>query len=178
MNNKIYLTDEGLNEYRKEIKILNDKLAEIQKMKSEACSGAVGDGWHDNFAYEDAKRQEDAIVTQIKDLGDKSKYIEIITNDIKDQNIINLNDIKDQNIINLNDILKVEFTYEDGTKDEEIIKLTGNWKSREYDEFQEVTLNSPIGKNIYGKDIKDIIEYSVNEKKIIVKVIEKINEIM
>lgn len=167
MNNKIYLTDEGLNEYRKEIKILNDKLAEIQKMKSEACSGAVGDGWHDNFAYEDAKRQEDAIVTQIKDLGDKSKYIEIITNDIKDQNIINLNDI-----------LKVEFTYEDGTKDEEIIKLTGNWKSREYDEFQEVTLNSPIGKNIYGKDIKDIIEYSVNEKKIIVKVIEKINEIM
>ena len=167
MNNKIYLTDEGLNEYRKEIKILNDKLAEIQKMKSEACSGAVGDGWHDNFAYEDAKRQEDAIVTQIKDLGDKSKYIEIITNDIKDQNIINLNDI-----------LTVEFTYEDGTKDEEIIKLTGNWKSREYDEFQEVTLNSPIGKNIYGKDIKDIIEYSVNEKKIIVKVIEKINEIM
>lgn len=167
MNNKIYLTDEGLNEYRKEIKILNDKLAEIQKMKSEACSGAVGDGWHDNFAYEDAKRQEDAIVTQIKDLGDKSKYIEIITNDIKDQNIISLNDI-----------LKVEFTYEDGTKDEEIIKLTGNWKSREYDEFQEVTLNSPIGKNIYGKDIKDIIEYSVNEKKIIVKVIEKINEIM
>ena len=167
MNNKIYLTDEGLNEYRKEIKILNDKLAEIQKMKSEACSGAVGDGWHDNFAYEDAKRQEDAIVTQIKDLGDKSKYIEIITNDIKDQHIINLNDI-----------LTVEFTYEDGTKDEEIIKLTGNWKSREYDEFQEVTLNSPIGKNIYGKDIKDIIEYSVNEKKIIVKVIEKINEIM
>lgn len=167
MNNKIYLTDEGLNEYRKEIKILNDKLAEIQKMKSEACSGAVGDGWHDNFAYEDAKRQEDAIVTQIKDLGDKSKYIEIITNDIKDQNIINLNDI-----------LKVEFTYEDGTKDEEIIKLTGNWKSREYDEFQEVTLNSPIGKNIYGKDIKDIIEYSVNEKKIIVKIIEKINEIV
>lgn len=167
MNNKIYLTDEGLNEYRKEIKILNDKLTEIQKMKSEACSGAVGDGWHDNFAYEDAKRQEDAIVTQIKDLGDKSKYIEIITNDIKDQNIISLNDI-----------LKVEFTYEDGTKDEEIIKLTGNWKSREYDEFQEVTLNSPIGKNIYGKDIKDIIEYSVNEKKIIVKVIEKINEIM
>ena len=167
MNNKIYLTDEGLNEYRKEIKNLKDKLAEIQKIKSEACSGAVGDGWHDNFAYEDAKRQEDAIVTQIKDLGDKSKYIEIITNDIKDQNIINLNDI-----------LKVEFTYEDGTKDEEIIKLTGNWKSREYDEFQEVTLNSPIGKNIYGKDIKDIIEYSVNEKKIIVKVIEKINEIM
>lgn len=165
MNNKIYLTDEGLNEYRKEIKILNEKLVEIQKMKSEACSGAVGDGWHDNFAYEDAKRQEDAIVTQIKDLGDKSKYIEIITNDIKAQNIININDI-----------LKVEFTYEDGTKDEEIIKLTGNWKSREYDEFQEVTLNSPIGKNIYGKAIKDIIEYSVNEKKIIVKVIEKINK--
>lgn len=167
MNNKIYLTDEGLNEYRKEIKILNEKLVEIQKMKSEACSGAVGDGWHDNFAYEDAKRQEDAIVTQIKDLGDKSKYIEIITNDIKAQNIININDI-----------LKVEFTYEDGTKDEEIIKLTGNWKSREYDKFQEVTLNSPIGKNIYGKAIKDIIEYSVNEKKIIVKVIEKIDKIM
>lgn len=167
MNNKIYLTDEGLNEYRNEIKILNDKLAEIQKMKSEAYSGAIGDGWHDNFAYEDAKRQEDAIVTQIKDLGDKSKYIEIITNDIKDQNIINLNDI-----------LKIEFTYEDGTKDEEIIKLTGNWKLKEYDEIQEVTLNSPIGKNIYGKDIKDIIEYSVNEKKIIVKIIEKINEIV
>lgn len=58
MDDKIYLTDEGLNEYRKEIKNLKDKLAEIQKIKSEACFGAVGDGWHDNFTYEDGQKMK------------------------------------------------------------------------------------------------------------------------
>lgn len=75
---KIYLTEEGFLEFQDNINKLKEKMNKIQREKSEACSGAVGDGWHDNFAYEEAKRNEDTISSQIKLLIENSRNIEII----------------------------------------------------------------------------------------------------
>lgn len=163
MEDKIYLTNEGLEEYKNEIVILKDKLSKINTEKSIAYSDAIGDGWHDNFAYEDAKRQEDKIVAQINNLVRDSNYIEIV----------NVNEYYD-NKVNINDIIELKFKYEDGSIDIDKFKLTGNWKSKDCDDYQEITLNSPLGKAIYMKEIKSKVEYTVNDKLIVVDILKKI----
>ena len=163
MEDKIYLTNEGLEEYKNEIELLKDKLSKINTEKSEAYSGAIGDGWHDNFAYEDAKRQEDKIVAQINSLVSDSNYIEIVNDD----------EYYD-NKVNINDFIELKFKYEDGSIDIDIFKLTGNWKSKDCDDYQEITLNSPLGKAIYMKQLKSKVEYTVNDKLIVVDILKKI----
>lgn len=162
MDNKIYLTDEGLEEFKNEINNLKVKLSKIQTEKSEAYAGAVGDGWHDNFAYEDAKRHEDTVVAQINYLVEQSNYIELIKIECLDENKVNINDM-----------LELEFIYEDGSRDVDKFKLTGNWKSKDCDEYQEITLNSPLGKSIYKKELNSSIKYTVNEKTIVVNILKK-----
>lgn len=114
MEDKIYLTTDGLDEYKNEIEILKAKLSKINTEKSEAYSGAIGDGWHNNFLYED------------------------------------------------------------GSIDIDKFKLTGNWKSKDCDYYQEITLNSPLGKAIYMKKIESKVEYIVNDKLIVVDILKKI----
>ena len=163
MEDKIYLTIDGLEEYKKEIEILKDKLSKINTEKSEAYSGAIGDGWHDNFAYEDAKRQEDKIVARINNLVKESNYIEIV----------NMDEYYDDKV-NINDIIELKFRYEDGSVDIDKFKLTGNWKSKDCDDYQEITLNSPLGKAVYMKELKNKVEYTVNNKLIVVDILKKI----
>ena len=164
INEKILLTKSGLDEFTQEIILLKEKLKEIQIEKSEAYSGAIGDGWHDNFAYEDAKRHEDTIVAQINSLIKQSNNIELVT--IENSN---------RNIVNINDIIELEFVYEDGSSDIDKFKLTGNWKSRNFADYQEITLNSPLGKSIYMQKLKSKVHYSVNGKTITVNINKKIN---
>ena len=163
VEDKIYLTTEGVEEYKNEIELLKDKLSKINTEKSIAYSGAIGDGWHDNFAYEDAKRQEDKIVAQINSLISDSNYIEIVNDD----------EYYD-NKVNINDIIELKFKYEDGSIDIDKFKLTGNWKSKDCDDYQEITLNSPLGKTIYMKELKSKVEYTVNDKLIVVDILKKI----
>lgn len=163
VEDKIYLTTEGVEEYKNEIELLKDKLSKVNTEKSIAYSGAIGDGWHDNFAYEDAKRQEDKIVAQINSLVSDSNYIEIVNDD----------EYYD-NKVNINDIIELKFKYEDGSIDIDKFKLTGNWKSKDCDYYQEITLNSPLGKAIYMKELKSKVEYTVNDKLIVVDILKKI----
>jgi transcription elongation GreA/GreB family factor len=163
MYESILLTKEGLEEFKDEISNLKEKLNKIQTEKSEAYAGAIGDGWHDNFAYEDAKRYEDTVVKQINNLVEQSNYIKLIE-------LESLN----SNIVNINDMVELEFIYEDGNRDVGKFKLTGNWKSKDYNDYQEVTLNSPLGKSIYKKGLNCRVEYSVNEKTIVVNILRKI----
>lgn len=162
-DNKIFLTQEGLDEFKAEIDKLKEKLALIQIEKSEAYSGAIGDGWHDNFAYEDAKRNEDSVVSQINYLVEKTNHIEII-------------DLGGyfHNKVNINDMVELKFKYEDGSIDIDKFKLTGNWKSKDCDNYQEITLNSPLGQTIYLKEIGSEVKYIVNDKLIIVDILTKI----
>ena len=163
MEDKIYLTIDGFEELKNEINILKEKLKAIQNEKSEACSGAIGDGWHDNFAYEDAERRENSVIAQINKLMVQSNNIEIIENE----------DIIDD-IVCIGDKVDLEFLYESGDSDTDCFRLTGNWKYNEYDDYQEITLNSPLGNAIYKQKIGSSVEYVVNEKRIKVTILKKL----
>ena len=61
------ITKEGLEEAREKIKELEERLKNVLSQKGEAYQ-IGGDGWHDNFTFEQLIRQEEALRFQISEL--------------------------------------------------------------------------------------------------------------
>lgn len=78
------------------------------------------------------------------------------------------------NKVNIGDVVEIEFIYANGHSDIDKFKLTGNWKSRELKDYQEITLNSPLGKAIYNMKIGNTTTYKVNNKEITIKILKKL----
>lgn len=159
---KIYLTKSGYDNYLRHIEDLLESLQKNSAEKSESYNVAVGDGWHDNFAFEDAKIKELIIIRDIEKKKMNKKNIEIV----KERNL-------GPDFVNINDIVELQFIA-DGEIDK--FKLTGNYFSEHHDDYQEVTLNSPIGKAIYKKKIGSTIFYkSPSDEKINILIKNKIS---
>ena len=54
-NGRIYLDQEGLKDLEKEIELLKQKLAEVNKGRKEAFDAGAGDGW-DSPEFEEIER--------------------------------------------------------------------------------------------------------------------------
>ena len=88
-------------------------------------------------------------------------------------------EFNDENIVKINDIVLLKLEYEDSSSEESLFKLVGTFYTNNNDEeYQEITLNSPIGKAIYHKKISSITEYFVNYKKIKVYIESKVHKIL
>lgn len=153
-NKKIYLTQEGYEQFMKELQELRDSLKNNGKNKSDAFVSAVGDGWHDNFAFEEAKREELRIQGEIERKLEQMRLIEII-----DASATNSK-------INIDDYIDVEMIYGDDEPENMIFKLVGLSTPNTRAEIPEISLNSPLGNAVYEKNIGDRVSYSVNANKI------------
>ena len=80
MNNKIYLDKEGYKEYLKEIEDLKQEFNNKAKGGTEAAESAIGDGWHDNFDFEEAKKFEYSLSYKLKEKIANLKNIVILKN--------------------------------------------------------------------------------------------------
>lgn len=159
----IVVNAEGYDEYLNGIDTLIKDLQSNSKEKSISYATAIGDGWHDNFAFEDLKRQELKILQEINKKKQNIKNLVIVTESKKRKNYVNIDDV-----------LRLKITF---AKDEEemgCFKLIGGIKPKEKEEYQEITLNSLLGKAIYNKKIGTIVKYILKDNNIIeVKIIEK-----
>ena len=147
---KIYLDQDGYENYLKEIEAIREKIRKNSSDISEfASDDAYGDGWHDNFAYEQAIQKENALFYEL-DLKLKGlTKIDVIT---KNTN---------SNIVTIDSIVTVSI-------DNEIEKyrLSGNTSSELNLEIPVITLNSPLGKALYNKKINESFTYSVDSNVI------------
>lgn len=127
----------GYNQFFQEL----DRLQEISRQNSvlgsEVYQAAVGDGWHDNFAFEESMRESRMLAKRIVDMLEKKKKLKIIDDRIKDNDLINLGDTVD-----------VEIRYSVDDIERETITLTGNYLPNTNNNLNEITLNSPMGKAI------------------------------
>lgn len=151
---KILLTKEGYEQFNKLLDSLEKKSNDNGINTTEACINAVGDGWHDNFAFETLVEDERKLSYQINKMNQDKSKIEII------------NDKYKQNYVNINNIVSLKFIYNDNNELEDLI-LTGNYIPNE----NEITLNSPLGKAIYKKKIGDIVQYVVSDNTIKVEIL-------
>ena len=159
----ILVDTEGFNQYYEELNKLKDLSLSIASIGSESYADAVGDGWHDNFAFEDTMRESRKIASRINKMLEDEKYLKIV--DKKRTS---------DDIIDIGDILMIKVIYDIDDIEEYTIKLTGKYMINNDAKIKEVSLNSPIGRSIYLKSINDNdICYYVNDKKISIKIIRR-----
>ena len=146
----ILVDTDGFNQYYEELNRLKDISLSIASIGSESYVDAVGDGWHDNFAFEDTMRESRKIASRINKMLEDEKYLKIVDKKSTSDDIIDIGDI---------------------------LKITGKYMIDNNAKIKEVSLNSPIGRSIYLKSINDNdICYYVNDKKIGIKIIKRIYE--
>lgn len=165
---EILVDENGYHQYLDEIEKLKQLSLKNLTAGSEAYKDAIGDGWHDNFAFEQAIIEDGNIAMKINNMLSRKPFIKVIT-------IENLK----KELINIGDILILEIKYAEDDIETLKIKLTGNYypNTNIENDTQEITLNSPLGKAIYKKNINDKnIKYVVQNKEIKIKVIKKIND--
>lgn len=159
----ILVDTEGFDQYYEELNRLKDLSLSIASIGSESYADAVGDGWHDNFAFEDTMRESRKIASRIDKMIEDEKNLKIV--DKKRAS---------DDIIDIGDILMIRVIYDIDDIEEYTIKLTGKYMIDNDAKIKEVSLNSPIGRNIYLKSINDNdICYYVNDKKISIKIIRR-----
>ncbi len=159
----VLVDTDGFNQYYEELNRLKDISLSIASIGSESYADAVGDGWHDNFAFEDTMRESRKIASRINKMLEDEKYLKIV--DKKSNS---------DDIIDVGDILKIKVIYDIDDIEEYTVKLTGKYMIDNNAKIKEISLNSPIGRSIYLKNINDNIGYYVNDKKISIKIINKI----
>lgn len=163
---KIYVDKDGYEKMQEELQELKNKYLKNSLEKGEAYDGAAGDGWHDNFAFDEANRQEHMLLGQIKELEER------LINTI----IVDSNKQQDESIIDINSKVLLSMNYGDDDIEELKIKLIASTPNQSIQELTEVSINSPLGKAIYGKHIGEKAEYSVNNINIKVEILKKIND--
>ena len=163
----VLVDTEGFNQYYEELNRLKDLSLSIASIGSESYADAVGDGWHDNFAFEDTMRESRKIASRINKMLEDEKYLKIV--DKKSTS---------DDIIDVGDILMIKVIYDIDDIEEYTIKLTGKYMIDNNAKIKEVSLNSSIGRSIYLKNINDNdIHYYVNDKKISIKIIRILRNI-
>lgn len=162
---KIYLDEEGLEEYLREIRELEDKLYQTKKEKVNAGKEKTHDGFHDNFEYEQARREQDMISSLIQQK--KAALLNIV--------IIKREETED--IVDLGNYVSIEVLAEGKEPRAKIIKLTGSSSPKLDDEIHEVTINSPLGKAVYKKKVGEEDIYKVNERVFKVRILSKSNNL-
>lgn len=163
---KLYLDNDGYQRLLEEIDLLKAKLAKNGKEKGEAYSGAVGDGWHDNFAFDEANMQERMILGQLRECYLKLERAEIVEKH------------DDDTLVDVNDIVTVDMIFGPDDSEELEFKLVGSVGAHTSDKsgIQEVSINSPLGKSVYHKKVGENASYKVESRVFNVEIISKISE--
>lgn len=152
---KIYLDQDGYENYLKEIDRIREKIRKNSSDISEfASDDAYGDGWHDNFAYEQAIQKENALMYELNEKLKGLSKIKIIKKKTNTSRV------------ELGSIIEIEI---DGEK--EIYKLTGDTVSNFDSDIPSITLNSLLGKSIYKKKNGDSFSYEIDSNVITGKII-------
>lgn len=143
---KIYLDKLGYENYLKSLEDIKKEIDDNAKLMSLYVSDdAYGDGWHDNFAYEETMRKEAELFQKYN--KKKSMLKDIVIVDKEFNGTVSLN-------------TKVELLFIDDEEIEEYI-ITGDINSNIDD--NSITINSPLGSAIYSKRVGDKVSYKVGD---------------
>lgn len=161
---EILVSKDGYEQFFLELEKLKDSITSNALVSTEACNDAVGDGWHDNFAYDEAMRQERFIVSKINNMINDITFLKVIDDEYESEKV------------NVGDVIEVLIKYAEDDEEKEALKLTGNYSLCNDDtSIREVSLNSPIGKALYKQNIGATLSYNVGNNKIEVSILRKIN---
>lgn len=154
-NSIIYLNQKGYEEHLKQIEDLKASLLLVRLKR-----GCVDDR-SSMIEIEEFQIEETRIVSEIKRMCEELTRIVIVD---KQQN---------EDVVDIDDVILVDMIAGSFTR-EMVLKLVGtdcNIKS----DIQEVSINSPVGKAVYGKKIGDLCSYTVNNRNMTLLIKSKVD---
>ena len=158
---KIILDSEGLARFEQEIKGVEQQLADIRMYKGKTAIHQ-GDNWHDNPALYQTELEEMSLMAKLKELRQKLEIVEIVERD------------PNSNVIQLGDVIRINMVFAEDDTDEMIIKLVGRSGDAK-GEIPEISIESPLGSSVYQKNISERVSYKVNDREVIVDILEKMD---
>lgn len=163
---KLYLDNDGYQRLLKEIDLLKAKLAKNGKEKRRSLFWCSRDGWHDNFAFDEANMHERMILGQLKECYQKLERAVIVERH------------DDETLVDVNDIVTVDMIFGPDDSGELEFKLVGSVGSHTSDNngIQEVSINSPLGKSVYHKKVGESASYKVESRIFNIEILSKVSE--
>lgn len=158
MASNLKLTESGLRELKEELEKKKEELRKLGQYKGQAAENE-GDVWHDNFAFEQTEIKERILISDIKNMQTQIETAEIIKNTSDSEN----------NTVKVGSKIRVYLEYSEDDSEEDTFILTGGQGTTE---GNKVSLNSPIGECILGKEVGFEGYYKVNGNTIKIKILE------
>lgn len=141
------LTKEAYRQKEEELERLKEKLQEVRKEKASQISQSDGDNRHDNFGFEQAEIQERAVIKDINDLN----------RELRTATIVEEIEGMSKQIVQVGDLVSLKLDYGDG----DVFETEYRLQSLPSNERATVTLNSPIGRTIFQKEVGFIGECKI-----------------
>lgn len=159
MKDCIYLDDEGLKEYKKSIDNLIKNVDRINNEISKLRKDKKIDEANDLYKI------KDELLVRIEDKQNTLTLVKLIE---KGNN---------ENILDLGDTATIELDFGDDDKETCLIKLVSVESYTEND-LECVSINSPLGRALYRKNIGEKTYYMVNNNKVNVTLLKKNNKVL
>lgn len=143
------ITKEGKRNLELKLSELRDKLTALEKEKAYAYT-ATGDTWHDNPYFDMLRRDEEALV---KDIKEREEFL---------HNAEVLEDIPTgcEDVVNIGSRIKciIEYSFDD-EKEETILEIVGHGEA---DSMRgKIAYDSPVGEHLMGHASGDIVTFEV-----------------
>ena len=160
--NEFYVDKKGYQKLLEEVEEADRKLREHRKTRGDSYSSSAGDGWHDNFDFEEMERQERLLSG---DLQTKQKRL---------KNAIIVDKQDNENVVDIGDVLSLTLIFGEDDEETDIYKLSGTEAFSKDEDYNIVSINSPLGQAIYLKPIGEVVKYKVNGNSFDVRINEKV----
>lgn len=160
MIEQIKITKQGLEGLRTRLENLKRKYDDNAKALTVAYKNSSGDGAHDNAEFEYLLSQEKVLVSEINSLS------------LQIENAIIIDSVEmADDCVNIDDTVDINMLLTPTTGREMTVQLIGGTVT---EIGKQVSINSPMGKAIYGRRIGETVSYEVNKNNINVKLLRKV----
>ena len=157
--NNIFLDEEGYKKYIEKTKQLKEEFDKITSL----ISKIVLDG-----RKEDANSEYESLMLTRKNLRET-----IDNREKEEQKIIIVSRTENNEFLDIGDVVKVSLTFPNGLTEEDTFELTAGDNDLTGD-ISKISVNVPLGKCVYRKNIGDIDSYDIRDGKVIVTILEKV----
>ncbi len=156
----IFLDEEGYKKYIEETK----KLKEDYDSVSARISKIILDG-----RKEDATSEYESLMITRRSL--KST---IETREREEHHIVIVSREENSEFLDIGDVVKVKLEFPNGYQEEDTFELTAGENDLSGD-VSKISVNVPLGKCVYRKNVGDSSSYEIREGKVVVTILEKLN---
>lgn len=154
---KVILTKKGRENLKQQIEEKKNELRKLGIYKGSAAENE-GDAWHDNFAFEQTEIKERVLIYEINELERKLGNSEVI--DETSQN---------ENIATIGAKITVNLRFNEEEAEVMTFSLVGDFEN---DGYSKISINSPLGKCIAGKNVGFKGKYSVDTNNVSVELLK------